>query len=311
MEKKKIKKNKRKIEFYKRIPLETIPNTFYAIFRNKRRSLAMLSGIVLSITLLSGIMLYNAELKQNNYDGIVENYPYEVRFDIIGNETYSELSKLSNNISADSRVTDTTIMASEESNLRNNRLETFVIPEATDDLEENMEVDPIFVDDDFFTGPIGETLLSMDFKEESNLTGQYVIISEQLMNLYGLKIGDTTHSINFTQTIYNDVTEINSGFLPNLTIRGSYKAILYEEFTMDMGGGSPIEGQKIYLSLDRLHDETMTEFNEGLLATGNFYVAVKIDVTQFRVSDPTTFNQELNQFINQITYRVYADRVFG
>ncbi len=298
---KNIKKNRGKIEFYKRIPLETIPNTFYAIFRNKRRSMAMLSGIVLSITLLSGIFLYNAELKQNNYDGMVENYPFEVRFHIIGNETYSELNKLSNNISADSRVTDTTIMASEDSNLRNNRLETYVIPEATDNLEENMEVDPIFVDDDFFTGPIGETLLSMDFKENSNLTGQYVIVSEQLMNNYGLKIGDTIHSINFTQTIYNEVTEVNTGFLPNLTIRGSYKAILYEDFTMDIGGGSPIEGQIIYLSLDRLHDESMTEFNEGLHATGNFYVAVKIDVTRFNVGDPTTFNRELNQFINQIT----------
>ncbi len=295
------KKTKGKIEFYKRIPLETIPNTFYAIFRNKRRSMAMLSGIVLSITLLSGIFLYNAELKQNNYDGIVENYPYEVQFDIIGNETYSELSKLSNNISANPRVIDTTIMASEDSNLRNNWLETYVIPEATDDLEESMDVDPIFVDDDFFTGPIGETLLSMDFKESSNLTGQYVIVSEQLMNHYGLKIGDTIHSINFTQTIYNEVTEVNFGFLPNLTIRGSYKAILYEEFTMDIVGGSPIEGDKIYLSLDRLNDENMTEFNEGLLTTGNFYVAVKIDVTQFNVADPTTFNNELNQFINQIT----------
>ncbi len=295
-------KTKGKIEFYKRIPLETIPNTFYAIFRNKRRSMAMLSGIVLSVTLLSGIFLYNAELKQNNYDGIVENYPYEVRFDIIGNETYSELSKLSNNISADSRVTDTTIMASEYSNLRNNWLDTYLIPKATDEIEEYMEVDPIFVDDDYFTGPIGETLLSMDFKGETDLTGQYVIISEQFMNHYGFKIGDTIHSINFTQNIYNDeVNQMNFGFLPNLTIRGSYKAILYEEFTMDIVGGSPVDGQKIYLSLDRLNDENMTEFNEGLHATGNFYVAVKIDVTQFNVGDPTTFNDELNQFINQIT----------
>ena len=298
---------KRKFEFLKTIPLETIPNTFYAIFRNKRRSMAMLSGIVLSITLLSGIFLYNAELKQNNYDGMVENYPYEARFDIIGNETYSKMSELSNNISADPRVTDTTIMASAFSNLRNNWMETYVIPESTDDLEKSMDVDPIFVDDDFFTGPIGETILSLDFKESSNLTGQYVIVSEQLLNHFGLEIGDTIHAINFTQTIYYDIPVINSGFLPNLTIRGTYKAIISDDMTITIGGGNPIAGQKIFLSLDRLQDENMTDFNEGLHITGNFYVAVKIDVTTFNVGDPTTFNDELNQFINQITHDYELD----
>ena len=42
-------KSRKKIDFYKRIPRETIPTTFFSIFRNKRRSMAMLSGIIMFI----------------------------------------------------------------------------------------------------------------------------------------------------------------------------------------------------------------------------------------------------------------------
>lgn len=302
MKNKKNSKNKGKVEFHKRIPLETIPNTYYAIFRNKRRSMAMLAGIILSITLLSGIILYNAELKQNNYDGMVENFPYEARFDIMGaDESYSELQKLSTNISADPRVVGTTIMGSENSNLRNNWLDTIVIPEMTSNGDEFVNVAPIFVENDFFSGPIGEKVLTLDFKGEANVSGQSVIVSEQLLNHFGLKIGDTLDTINFTQTIYSDMNDLNTGHLANLTIRGSYEAILADDNTINIGDANPLEGQRIFLSLDQLQEETMKDYYDGLLGTGNFYVAIKIDVTQFNVGDPTTFNKELNQFINQIT----------
>ncbi len=318
-----IKKSKKKIEFHKRIPFETIPNTFYAIFRNKRRSLAMLSGIVLSISLLSGIILYNGELKQNNYETMVENYPYEVRFSIYGeDETYSAMSALSNNISADPRVLDASVMAS--SSFGNRRIDsdisTIVIPTFSNDSDEdddkNAYAECVFVDDDFLSGPIGETLLSLDFKGEANLTGKSVIISEQLMNSFGLSIGDSIDLINFTQTIYmENSVELWSGNLSNLTIRGTYQAIMFDNIA-DMIGGNPIQGQRIYLNLDQLQEETMEDIYNGFITTGNFYVAVKIDVTQFNVGDPATFNEELNQFINQISrdfneIEVLGDNVIG
>jgi putative ABC transport system permease protein len=300
------KKTKNKIEFHKRIPLETIPNTYYAIFRNKRRSLAMLAGIVLSITLLSGIILYNAELKQNNYDTMVKNYPYEARFSIYGeNETYTAMSALSNNISEDPRVLDATIMGSSSFGNQGfySDISTVITPLVTNDREDDNSAytQPVFVDEDFLTGAIGETLLSLDFKGNATLTGSSVIISEQLLNRFGLAIGDSIDLINFTQAIYvENFQDEKEGFLANLTIQGTYQAIFSDNIA-DMIGGNPINGQKIYLSLNLLRNDTMTEINHGFITTGNFYVAVKIDVTQFNVGDPTTFNEELDQFINQIS----------
>ncbi|MHA1519830.1 MAG: FtsX-like permease family protein [Promethearchaeota archaeon] len=300
------KKIKKKIEFHKRIPFETIPNTFYAIFRNKRRSLAMLSGIVLSISLLSGIILYNAELKQNNYDTMVQNYPYEIRFSILEkDETYAEMSLLSDNISKDPRVLDTSVMGS--STFGNRRIysdiSALVVPTWTNDSEEDGSAlaQPVFVDEDYFLGPIGDTLLSLDFKGEANVSGQSVIISEQLMNFFGLNIGDSIDVVNFTQRIFMDDTiDIKDGYLSNMTIRGTYQALVSDSIA-DMIGGNPMSGQKIYLSIHHMQEETMEDIYDGFITTGNFYVAVKIDVTQFSVGDPTTFNDELNQFINQIS----------
>ena len=191
-------KSREKIDFYKRIPRETIPTTFFSIFRNKRRSMAMISGIILAMTLLSGIFLYNAELKQDNYETMVEDFPYEIRFDIIGNETVPEMRKLSDQIGIDPRVLDTAVIGSVYSNLRNNWLEAFVYPEYNNESENNVKIDtkPSFVDVNFFNGLIGEKVLDMDFKGEANLNGKSVIVSEQLLNDFGLNIGDMIDSIN-------------------------------------------------------------------------------------------------------------------
>lgn len=198
-----------RIDFYKRIPRETIPTTFFSIIRNRRRSVAMLSGIILSIALLSGIILYNVELKQDNYDTIVGDFPYEVRFDIMGNEILSEMRKLSDYISSDERVVDTTVIASIYSNVGDNwdeddeiGLEAIIYPiyenGSVNIQDEDNDADIVFVDSDYFEGEIGKKLLEMDFKGETDLSGNSIIISEQYLNTFGLKIGDVIDSVNFT-----------------------------------------------------------------------------------------------------------------
>ena len=55
-------KKQGKVEKIKAFPLDTVPSTFKSIWRNKRRSFAMLAGILLATTLLSGIILYNNDM---------------------------------------------------------------------------------------------------------------------------------------------------------------------------------------------------------------------------------------------------------
>ncbi|MHA1475694.1 MAG: hypothetical protein ACTSQ5_10965, partial [Promethearchaeota archaeon] len=59
--KRRVFPKKKKLEFIVTFPLETIPQTFKSIIHNKRRSFAMLAGIILATSLLSGIIIYNKE----------------------------------------------------------------------------------------------------------------------------------------------------------------------------------------------------------------------------------------------------------
>ncbi|UYP47152.1 hypothetical protein NEF87_003437 [Candidatus Lokiarchaeum ossiferum] len=307
-----IKANKKSNAYYfrKRIIREFFLAPFHSIVRNKRRSMAMLSGIVLAVTLLSGILLYNDELKQNNYKTIVQDFPYDARFDIMGNETLDNMKDLESFILNDSRTLDTALFASSRSNMGNNWLATYVTPKYTN----NSEIDYVyyyrstFVSQDIFTGPIGQSFMQMNFKGEANLTGRSVILPESFLESLDLTIGDSIDMLNFSQTIYSpsgDPNE-NHGFLTNLTIRGTYDP--FEQQSDEMNSiHNPFHSDRIYLSLELLNNATMVDVHHGFTYTGNFYLALKIDVSQFNVKEPIKFNKELNLFINQLTRDYSAD----
>ena len=178
-------KKPKRIDFYKRIPLESIPTTIHSIMRNKRRSFAMLAGILLAMALLSGILLYNNELKVNQYESIVGDFPFEVRFDIMGDESDLALQELSDQLLGDDRVTDATIIGTVNSNTNNNWLEAVLY--SPKDLNEVQPTGhntwPYFVQQDFLANDtlIGQTLLNMGFKGSTNLTGNSIIISSSII----------------------------------------------------------------------------------------------------------------------------------
>ncbi len=295
-------KRPKRIDFYKKIPLETLPTTFHSITRNKRRSFAMLAGIFLAMALLSGILLYNNELKVNQYESIVGDFPFEVRFDIVGDESDSSLKELSNQLLKDDRVLDTTIVATVNSNTRNNWLEAILFSD--NDLEKVQPTGhntwPYFVQDDFFANDslIAETIINMDFKGSTNLTGNSIILSEQLARDMAIDIGDVIRDVNLTQIIYGDVNDFKRGSLSNLTLIGTYDAVgLDDEIVVSE---NPFYGQIIYMNYDLLFHPNMTQLETSMRNTGNFYVATKLDVSKFSVSDPATFSKEIDRFINQI-----------
>ncbi|MHA1170369.1 MAG: hypothetical protein ACTSRU_21280, partial [Candidatus Hodarchaeales archaeon] len=52
-----------------------------SIRRNKRRSISMIAGLILGISILSGILLYSTVLTSNVYNTVIEGSPYEIRID--------------------------------------------------------------------------------------------------------------------------------------------------------------------------------------------------------------------------------------
>ncbi|MCY3411068.1 MAG: ABC transporter permease [Candidatus Heimdallarchaeota archaeon] len=285
--------------------LEWIPLTAYAIFRNKRRTFAMISGIILGVTILTGILIYSSVLKQQNFQSVVENAAYEVRFDRLDNETLADLTKLENLIGDDDRVLDTTIMAQQPQDGQ----EFSYIPSLQFD-DEDEEVNPgdmgpggfslrapVFVETDYT-----DTLIGRKFKNnidgEFNLEGgNKTVISRTLASQKQLEVGDRLPWVNLT------ITQIkNSNFFPtafmnsiqNVTIAG-----IYEEDAAEGGlFASLFAIDEVYFSIDVL--EQLDQINELITNELGYFIAVKIDETKFSVDDPESMNEEINQFINQI-----------
>ena len=188
-----------------RVPLETIPTTFYAIFRNKRRSLAMLSGIVLAMSLLSGVILYNDELKEDNYRSMVSNNPFEISFNIIGNESLESMQYLANTIESDyTKASDTIILCSGSSNQQNTELNGDLYPEASDSNETpsiGYEFQPRFVENNFYVGEIGQRIFE-DIQGNSTLRNDTVIVPQTFLQMIDLEIGDQIELVNLTLRHY-------------------------------------------------------------------------------------------------------------
>ena len=61
--------------------LSYLSQSMRSIQRNKRRSISMIAGLILGISILAGIFLYSTVLMNNVYLSIIEGSPYEIRMD--------------------------------------------------------------------------------------------------------------------------------------------------------------------------------------------------------------------------------------
>ncbi|MHA2109606.1 MAG: hypothetical protein ACW99R_18005, partial [Candidatus Hodarchaeales archaeon] len=67
--------------FHPRDRVVYLNQTIRSIQRNKRRSVSMISGLILGISILAGIFLYTTVLMNNVYLSIIDGAPYEIRMD--------------------------------------------------------------------------------------------------------------------------------------------------------------------------------------------------------------------------------------
>lgn len=286
---------------------EWISLTWYGIFRNKRRTFAMISGIILGVTILTSIFLYSSVLKQQNFESVIEGAAYEIRFDIVENETLSKLQDLADTIQADSHILDTTIIAREPSPTMETQYQTIVTIDG--DKDEDSEIPagaalgtgstiPIFVQDNFFETEIGKKL-SRDLSGTTDLNGNKTIISRSMASKYQIDVGSIIDELNIT---YNKLivkgqlitAEEYKGSLTNVLVTG-----IYEEVAGDAGiFGTLFSVEELYFSIKTL--EKIPDIKEKIEEENGYLIAAKIEASQFTVNDPEEMNNEINQFINYI-----------
>ena len=93
---------------------DSISISLQSIWRNKRRSMSLLSGVILGTVILSGIVIYTGVLQEENYRSIVNDASFEITFTLTEGGEENALWNLSSEITNDSRVLSSTVLGGNE-----------------------------------------------------------------------------------------------------------------------------------------------------------------------------------------------------
>ena len=87
-----------------------LSQAFRSIQRNKRRSISMIAGLILGISILAGIFLYTTVLMNNVYLSIIDGSPYEIRMDFDDPLSDSQIEAYRVNFSSHTKIAEAQIL---------------------------------------------------------------------------------------------------------------------------------------------------------------------------------------------------------
>ncbi|MCY3411998.1 MAG: ABC transporter permease [Candidatus Heimdallarchaeota archaeon] len=275
-------------------------------WRSKRRIFSLFIGIILFSALFSGILLYNKELSTYTYEAFVGDFPFEVAFDCMGDESLETMQAISTELQSDSRVVSTTVIGSSLANQDTAELKARIFSEEALSMIEpkGRSAVPFFVEDNFFDTFMGDALSSRNFQGEANIADNNVIISEKIARKTGLNIGSSIPLVVFAQLVPGSIDAYHASMISNLTIAGTYDSMKKSNPAIS---GHPFQQEAIILNLKLLETAELDSINQSMHTYGNFFVATKLIIDNFNIGDPEQFNLEIEQFINQMTKKSSFD----
>ncbi|MHA2501654.1 MAG: ABC transporter permease [Candidatus Kariarchaeaceae archaeon] len=291
---------------------------FKTIYRTRRRAFALISGIMLATMILSGIILYSNVLTQRNFESIVGDTSYEIAFNKYNDERFSTLNDIGQSLITDPQFSDRVdtyaVIGGIQSNRQNSIFDITVQPQNgsdyfKEDLQNGADFEALFVDQNFFSSEIGQSIQDIYYDGEFRLpTVDEVIIPRSVATTTGLGLGDVINRINFTMTIFEDEGQVaDSATSATFTIIGIYDQ--EAGFFFDTGdfGLAPVLD---YYNLILNHELLQTDLNEiesVMRQSGNFQLLVSINENAFTVSQPDDFVTELSILMNQISQKYGGD----
>lgn len=292
-----------------------VTNSLQSIFRNKRRSTAMISGIILGVSILSGIIIYTDVLQQENFESIVSGAEYEVSFNVI-EAIHGEdlLWEIGNKIKDDIRVESSTVITGPRSSLFSVQTENFVVTlsselESIDPETESLSTfTPLFVRENYTSTSISEKLTSTIIGK-FDVTGteqNKTVIPEILATQFNLQVGSVIDHINITVAEENEFENHgpNQGSINQARETLQITNVLVTGIYSSADGGSNIfanfAAAKLYFNTALL-DKYGGKINSIIKDNKYQYLAVKINSDEFTVTDLNLLNTEINTFINDIS----------
>ena len=96
--------------FHPRDRFAYLSQSVSSIRRNKRRSMSMIAGLILGISILAGIFLYTTVLMNNVYLSIIDGSPYEIRMDFDDPLSDAQIETFRASFSSHPKVADAQIL---------------------------------------------------------------------------------------------------------------------------------------------------------------------------------------------------------
>ena len=302
-----------------------LSQTLRSIQRNKRRSISMIAGLILGISILAGIFLYTTVLMNNVYLSIIDGSPYEIRMDFKDPLSDSDIEAFRANFSSYARVADSQILYGNGRTITDSVGSTWTsaILRANIRAEYNNETysgsSGRIMDQTFYYSTIGTSL--RDSLVTGSEAGVYqiweetyhgVLISESLAEQAKLRAGDRLSALtleiaaieptdpndpNFANFPFTE--DIKGGFvLENVTIAGILSAS--DEASAGLFSEAiAASGAEIYIPRELFDDQgNETSFFDLLNDEQMQYCVLKIEESEFNLADPTRVNAQINALIN-------------
>ncbi len=294
-------------------PFHSLLDAIIRIFRNPRRTLAMLSGIILGTLIISSIFIYTNVLQNEMYDSMVRGIPYEVTFSLEEEGNVTLLEEYAIRVNNDPRVESAVVFTGgvpggngyytkgggstlwEDPDFR------LITRVDGDTLEQTLEkweeedgvVNPSFVDDKFASTTIYDKLVGDRLEGSFDLTGREnrTVIPRSMALRMNLDVGNVVPGINITLLSYIDFETTEYRF-QNVTIAGIYEM---EEASWD----DEMSAETIMFGTGMLgtNSTLMSKFQEY----GLFTLAVKIDKDEFSTGNLETMSGQIDRLVNDIT----------
>ncbi|MFW9905604.1 MAG: FtsX-like permease family protein [Candidatus Thorarchaeota archaeon] len=293
--------------------------------RNKRRSLSMTAGLILGISILSGISLYSTVLMANVYESIIEGSPYEIRMDFRDVLNDSQIEDYNDMFLEHPWVSDSEILYGNSRTIiqqsgGSTNIYTPAYLQAEIRVEYNNEThsgsNGLLYSKKLYNSEIGRNIrerlitgINPDIYTNTSPYYYGVLITEALAESAKLSQGNRLSELRLSIGIedpndpgypFVERKEVASVVLANVTIAGILSAEeeasagLFSE-AIEFGGG----GGEIYIPKELLEKENKVSFFEDLKKNEMRYCALKINEDEFDLSNPSGVSRQINQLINE------------
>lgn len=275
------------------------------IFRNRRRSSAMLSGIILSTLIISSVFIFTGVMQEEIYQDFVKSIPYETSFKIRDQGNEADLWNFVDEIEDDKRVESATVFTGNAPlfDLNNDNWEEAIQimlltipggPNSTieDEEDEDFNALPIFVRQSFTETTIYDKIFGdgIDGNFDLDPLENRTVIPRTHANRLNLEIGDRIEVINISvERISRDVAvEVVSIQLTDVLVTGIYS-------------DERDEASEFFIFNTEILERNEPDFVSVLEEEKMFYLAVKIDPSEFDVSNMNKMNSQIDRLISDIT----------